>query len=287
MQINLIWGRNQLYGSLVPDRLWNPSTVWWMFCVILSLETVCMTYFVYSYSEKNEHTSLFNASGQRAEESVTVHLQEGWESGVTGLFNTRYMGPRGGECFVFHLNSLCAESELPSPLRASACSPLQWMVCHTGPSGMRVSTVPGFGGRQGGSGVCLCPAPGSAPSALLTPGRFDFSVLSLQRPCRWWISLVRLLCWKKRSMRWDRPSVSGFCLILGTLNIVGNHLGAFHSRCLLCGSKYLSNATFPSFCLTGTGVLSVCWFSLWASFLSNCSVTSDISLLPSLSATLL
>lgn len=32
--------------------------------------------------------------------------------------------------------------------------------------------------------------------------------------------------------------------------------------------------------LPGAGVLSVCWFSLCASFLSNCSVTSDISLPP-------
>lgn len=64
-------------------------------------------------------------------------------------------------------------------------------------------------------------------------------------------------------------------------------LWAFHSKRLLCGSKYLSNATFPYFCLPGTGALSVCCSSACASLLSNCSVTSDISLPPSLSAVLL
>lgn len=75
--------------------------------------------------------------------------------------------------------------------------------------------------------------------------------------------------------------------LLCTLNLVRNHLRVFHSRRLLWGSKYLSSATFRSFCLPGTGALSVCGFSLCTSLWPNCSVTSDISLPPSLSASLL
>lgn len=188
--------------------------------------------------------------------------------------------------------TLCVLKGKPSPLSGP-------LLAHLWKEGLATQDPQTLGSLQSqdsvdsedGAGSCPCQTPCLAysvsHSALLTPGRFHFSVLSLQTQCRWWILLVLLLCWKKRSMRWDRPSVSWLWLILCTLNIVRNHLWAFHSRHLLCGSKYLSNATFPYFCLPGTGALSVCCSSACASLLSNCSVTSDISLPPSLSAVLL
>lgn len=108
-------------------------------------------------------------------------------------------------------------------------------------------------------------------------GLFIFFITKLVQKV---ILLVSLLPWKKRSTQWECPPTSWLCLIWCTFNIVIIHLRVFQSRCLFCGSKYLSNATFLSFCLPGTGVLSVGWFSLCASFLSNCFVTSDTSSLP-------